>query len=214
MVTATPANKISGSFVCLSFWPKEVDRLPRVIAIESSSQKADYTILSPGHFAPTGNGYRSSFAIPMAKSAALAIGRELKQYQDAEDLQFTIDRVNDDLFNLRVGLSGPEGSPYEEGLFFLALTVPQNYPNVIPDIKFVTKIYHPNVTEEGKICLDDLKSTWKSTDTLKEAVGFIIMLMLNPNWDHPLVPAIGHQHAENPDEFVTTARQWTTTYAI
>ena len=40
---------------------------------------------------------------------------------------------------------GPQDTAYEEGVFELAITVPEQYPLVPPLVRFRTKIFHPNV---------------------------------------------------------------------
>jgi ubiquitin-protein ligase len=143
------------------------------------------------------------------------LSSELKKYQDGDqDLPFTIDVVGDDSSQLRVTLNAPPGTPYEDGVFFLKLTVPSGYPTSPPSVKFETKIWHPNIQEDGTICLEQLKSAWTSTYTLKHAVEFIYSLLEHPNWESPLVTAIGAQHERDPAEFEKQARDWTAKFAI
>ena len=54
----------------------------------------------------------------------------------------------------------PQGTNYEGGVFFLDIVFPEDYPFKPPKITFNTKIYHPNITSEGGICLDILKDAW------------------------------------------------------
>lgn len=52
---------------------------------------------------------------------------------------------------------GPEDTEWEGGIFKLRMKFSDQYPNQPPDINFVTKVFHPNVYNDGKICLDILK---------------------------------------------------------
>lgn len=44
------------------------------------------------------------------------------------------------------------------GIFKLELFLPEDYPMTPPKIRFLTKIFHPNIDKLGRICLDVLKS--------------------------------------------------------
>jgi len=50
---------------------------------------------------------------------------------------------------------------YVGGVFKLELFLPEEYPMVAPKIRFLTKIYHPNIDKLGRICMDTLKGTYK-----------------------------------------------------
>ena len=68
--------------------------------------------------------------------------------------------AEDNLRHFRVMLEGPRDSPYEGGRFKLELFLPEEYPMAPPKVRFLTKIYHPNVDKLGRICLDILKDKW------------------------------------------------------
>ena len=42
-------------------------------------------------------------------------------------------------------LQGPVETPFEHGSFQLAIVVPDSYPLVPPNVRFVTRVFHPNV---------------------------------------------------------------------
>jgi len=61
--------------------------------------------------------------------------------------------AGDDLRHWTIMLDGPDGSPYGGGVFSIDLKLPAEYPFKAPQVKFLTKIYHPNIkTDTGEIC--------------------------------------------------------------
>ena len=64
------------------------------------------------------------------------------------------------MFNWQATLMGPTKSPYENGVFYLNIAFPQDYPYKPPKVTFTTRIYHPNINSSGGICMDILKEQW------------------------------------------------------
>ena len=50
-----------------------------------------------------------------------------------------------------VVIAGPQDSPFEGGTFKLELFLPEEYPMAAPKVRFMTKIYHPNVDKLGRM---------------------------------------------------------------
>jgi peroxin-4 len=70
---------------------------------------------------------------------------------------------SDDLFHWHAWIQGPPETPYAGAYFLLDIVVPLQYPLIPPAVKFITRIFHPNVHfETGEICLDILKSKWSA----------------------------------------------------
>lgn len=58
------------------------------------------------------------------------------------------------LRHLKGTIQGPQGTCYEGGVFEIDIVIPNNYPFEPPKMKYVTKIWHPNVSSQtGAICL-------------------------------------------------------------
>lgn len=69
--------------------------------------------------------------------------------------------MNDnDPYHLIATLIGPKDSVYSEGIFFIDIVIPSDYPLSPPKCKFITKIYHPNINSNGYMSLDILHDYW------------------------------------------------------
>lgn len=71
--------------------------------------------------------------------------------------------------------NGPVG-----GIFHLELFLPEDYPMGPPKVRFLTKIYHPNIDKLGRICLDILKgkmSKGKGEDKQEKKEKWILIVI-------------------------------------
>lgn len=69
------------------------------------------------------------------------------------------------------------------GLFKLELFLTDEYPMAPPKVRFLTKIYHPNIDKVGRICLDILKDKWSPALQLRSVLLSIQALLSAPNPD-------------------------------
>jgi ubiquitin-conjugating enzyme E2 N len=109
---------------------------------------------------------------------------------------------------------GPSGSPFEGGVFKLELFLPENYPIVPPKVRFLTKLYHPNVDKLGRICISVLGKEWSPALTISSLLVSIQSLLSNPNPADPLETEIGDRWRNNRADAEATAKEWTQKYAM
>ncbi len=110
-------------------------------------------------------------------------------------------------------IQGPNDSPYSGGIFNLTIEFTQEYPFQPPKVKFLTKVYHPNINSSGDICLDILKNQWSPALKVPKILLSILALLTDPNPDDPLVPEVANLYKKNRAEYEIKAREWTTKYA-
>lgn len=104
---------------------------------------------------------------------------------------------DEDMFNIKAMIVGPDDTPYEGGFYFINLDIPRNYPLEPPKGKFMTLNnqirFNPNLYKNGKICVSILNTwsgpSWTTACTLS-GVLLSIQSLLNerpiqnePGWE-------------------------------
>ena len=117
------------------------------------------------------------------------------------------------LFDWNATIIGPSNSPYAGGLFKLSVNFPDRYPFKPPKVKFITKIFHPNINRNGSICLDILNTNWSPALTIIKVLLSISSLLTDPNPDDPLSKEAAKAYLANKDEYNKRARIMTLQYA-
>ena len=108
-------------------------------------------------------------------------------------ISLTVGLINDDdIFTWHATLLGANDTPYSNGIFFLKIIFPDNYPKKGPDIIFLTPIYHLNVNPNkldisgaeklGHVSVS-LINWWTPATTAREMLTklFTIFYMANPD---------------------------------
>lgn len=118
-----------------------------------------------------------------------------------------------DFFKWRAKIMGPPSTPYEGGIFQLKIFFPSDYPFHPPKVIFETRIFHPNISSRGDICLDILRDKWSAALTVRTLLLSICSLLDQPNPDDPLVAEIANLMKRDPEKFKKIASLETCEYA-
>lgn len=141
------------------------------------------------------------------------IAKELQdlQQQPCEGIRLVVNEQN--LTDLQAELDGPAGTPYEGGLFRMRLTCGSDFPNSPPKGFFMTKIFHPNVSKTGEICVNVLKKDWTPEMGLRHVLMVIRCLLIQPFPDSALNEEAGKLLLENYEDFAKHAKLMTGIHA-
>lgn len=83
-----------------------------------------------------------------------------------------------------------------------------------PVVRFITKIFHPNISRHGDIGLDSIHHNWSLALTISKVLISIQSLLTDPYWYVCMEPDIGHLYRHNIAEFNRIAQLWTWRYAM
>jgi ubiquitin-protein ligase len=96
-----------------------------------------------------------------------------------------------DLTAFDVSIS-PDTGYWTGATYHFTFTIPPHYPHSPPKVECNTKIYHPNIDLQGKVCLNILREDWKPVLDINAVIYGLIYLFYEPNPDDPL----NHEAAE------------------
>eukprot|EP01099_Mayorella_cantabrigiensis_P006746 TRINITY_DN573_c0_g1_i1.p1 TRINITY_DN573_c0_g1~~TRINITY_DN573_c0_g1_i1.p1 ORF type:complete len:168 (-),score=35.42 TRINITY_DN573_c0_g1_i1:152-655(-) len=147
--------------------------------------------------------------------AALLLQKQLKELTKHPVEGFSAGLVDDDnLFEWRVMILGPQDTLYEGGFFEAILTFPPDYPNLPPKMKFTTEIWHPNVYTTGEVCIsilhppeedkygyENLGERWRPIHTVESILLSVISMLSDPNDQSPANIDAAKEWREQKDVF-------------
>ncbi|CAD8067526.1 unnamed protein product [Paramecium primaurelia] len=120
-----------------------------------------------------------------------------------------------DVFDIQADIDGPVDTPFQGGVFRCKLILPPQFPQMAPKGLFNTKIFHPNVSEKGEICVNTLKKDWNPNQwSLKNIFEVIKCLLIVPFPESSLNEEAGKLFMENYDEYFKRAKLLTNIYAL
>ncbi|GLH14803.1 Ubiquitin-conjugating enzyme E2-17 kDa [Gryllus bimaculatus] len=76
---------------------------------------------------------------------------------------------------------GPPDTPYEDGTFKIRLRFTKEYPMKPPKVRFVSKMFHPNIKDNGDIFVDILDNKWSPMYDVASLLLAIQSMLNEPN---------------------------------
>uniref|UniRef100_UPI00358FA1FB ubiquitin-conjugating enzyme E2 S isoform X2 n=1 Tax=Myxine glutinosa TaxID=7769 RepID=UPI00358FA1FB len=120
----------------------------------------------------------------------------------------------DDTSDVQATIEGPDGTPYVGGLFRMKLVLGKDFPASPPKAYFLTKIFHPNVSPTGEICVNVLKRDWKAELGIRHVLLTVKCLLIHPNPESALNEEAGRLLLEAYEDYAQHARLITEIHAM
>ena len=123
------------------------------------------------------------------------------------------ENYKNDIFHWKITLIGPIDTPYAGGMFFLTADFSEDYPKKKPEVRFINKIYHLNISRaNGHICISTLNK-WKEKTPMVDVISSIFALFYDQNPKSPYSSDMAKEYESNRREFDRKAKEWTQKYA-
>ena len=143
----------------------------------------------------------------------------LEKIQDNLDPNYPISldynpKYGEDPLHWTCLMIGPEGTPYSNGYFRLTIDFTEDPPEKPPEIKFLTKIYHLNINDNGYFFLKS-NNEFGGGKNFEQVFYEIYFLFIKQNekstW--PSFEDRKNLYENNREEFNRIATEWTKEYA-
>ncbi|KAK9766897.1 hypothetical protein K7432_003686 [Basidiobolus ranarum] len=149
----------------------------------------------------------------ISPSAIKRIAKEIQTIQTTplEGVKLIIN--DDNICDVQAWIYGPEGTPYEKGHFKVKLAMSNDFPNSPPKCYFQTKIFHPNVSASGEVCVNTLKKDWSPDLGIAHILLTVKCLLIYPNPESALNEEAGKLLLERYDDYAKHAKLMTSIHA-
>lgn len=137
----------------------------------------------------------------MSTSARRRLLRDFRRLQNDPPGGVTGAPMDTNIMVWQAVIFGPDDTPWEGGTFKLVLEFTEDYPNKAPQVRFLTKMFHPNIYADGQICLDILQNQWSPIYDISAILTSIQSLLCDPNPASPANSEASRLFNENRREY-------------
>ncbi|CAF3199009.1 unnamed protein product [Rotaria sp. Silwood2] len=141
------------------------------------------------------------------------IYKEFIAIHDHQSDEFFVFVVFNNISCWKVILKGPERTPYENKYWMLYVEFGESYPSYPPNVRFVTPIYHVNISGDGKICHQIFDQSWAELTKMTTVFNSIIDLLKKPNFSDAVSIEKAHLYRDDPCEYEKQAKDYANMYA-
>ncbi|XP_050345728.1 ubiquitin-conjugating enzyme E2 S [Nymphalis io] len=120
---------------------------------------------------------------------------------------------DDNITDVVALIEGPADTPYAGGVFRVRLALGREFPTAPPRAYFLTKIFHPNVSVAGEVCVNTLKRDWRPELGLEHALLAVKCLLIAPNADSALNAEAAALLRDRYDDYFARAKLYTDIHA-
>ncbi|KAH8077390.1 ubiquitin-conjugating enzyme/RWD-like protein [Cristinia sonorae] len=144
--------------------------------------------------------------MPVTPAAMRRLMREITQLQTSPPEGIRVVAGEDNMLDVTGIIEGPEGTPYAGGYFRIKFNFTEEFPAAPPKCRFISKIFHPNVSSAGEICVNTLKKDWNSSYGIGHILVTVKCLLIYPNPESALDEEAGKLLLEDYESYCARAR--------
>ncbi|KAI8913551.1 ubiquitin-conjugating enzyme/RWD-like protein [Gorgonomyces haynaldii] len=117
-------------------------------------------------------------------------------------------------------IQGPDGTPYEGGVFSAVLKFPTDYPLMPPSMKFTCPMWHPNIYPDGRVCISILhppgddplqyehaSERWSPVQSVEKILLSVVSMLAEPNVESGAHVEASKMWRDDREQFVQTVKE-------
>ncbi|RDD41043.1 Ubiquitin-conjugating enzyme E2 G2 [Trichoplax sp. H2] len=125
----------------------------------------------------------------------------------------------ENFFEWEALICGPEGTPFEGGVFRTQLIFPSDYPLSPPKMRFLCEIFHPNIYPDGRVCISILHAPgddplgyessaerWSPVQSVEKILLSVVSMLAEPNDESGANVDASKMWREDREEFNRVAK--------
>ncbi|KAK4749627.1 hypothetical protein SAY87_027076 [Trapa incisa] len=143
----------------------------------------------------------------MSTPARKRLMRDFKRLQQDPPAGISGAPQDNNIMHWNAVIFGPDDTPWDGGTFKLTLQFIEDYPNKPPTVRFVSRMFHPNIYADGSICLDILQNQWSPIYDVAAILTSIQSLLCDPNPNSPANSEAARLFSENKREYNRKVRE-------
>mmetsp|Transcript_36805 Transcript_36805/g.68514 ORF Transcript_36805/g.68514 Transcript_36805/m.68514 type:complete len:201 (+) Transcript_36805:108-710(+) len=122
---------------------------------------------------------------------------------------------HEDPLDVQAIVEGPTQTPYEGGTYRVKIVIGAEFPQQPPRAVFLTKIFHPNISQNGDVCVNTLKRDWDPQNwSLAHVLQVIRCLLIVPFPESALNEEAGRLFMESYHEYYSHAAMMNRVHAV
>ncbi|KAK7362203.1 hypothetical protein VNO77_04309 [Canavalia gladiata] len=170
------------------------------IYVALSSEEANLALLSVFAFS-------EPLVVRMSTPSRKRLMRDFKRLQQDPPAGISGAPQDNNIMLWNAVIFGPDDTPWDGGTFKLSLQFTEDYPNKPPTVRFVSRMFHPNIYADGSICLDILQNQWSPIYDVAAILTSIQSLLCDPNPNSPANSEAARMFSENKREYNRRIRE-------
>ncbi|KAI3670008.1 hypothetical protein L6452_41569 [Arctium lappa] len=143
----------------------------------------------------------------MSTPARKRLMRDFKRLQQDPPAGISGAPIDNNIMLWNAVIFGPDDTPWDGGTFKLTLQFSEDYPNKPPTVRFISRMFHPNIYADGSICLDILQNQWSPIYDVAAILTSIQSLLCDPNPNSPANSEAARLFSENKREYNRKVRE-------